>query len=334
MSCNVLCASRHQRPKSLWIFIIASTRSAAHISRTKFRRKHEAWNEGLALCEAVRIAWNVSSKHIDGYWVALPFQLDRPIEIAFNCTLCAVSWASNEQREKHGKLLIFLRSRLRWKYFWFSSRKGKGGCGAGGREVRIYVVRVFIWQKWRETAFTIQPTRDFCFLHLSLCFAENFHLKLGPFLWAGSISPCNAYMRQHIKGRNITRVSYKFNDLLLVFHVRRLHRLRRRLHSDTAFAFSSTIFVWLFIRHLVAIFVYRAKYECTIFNFQFSFLFCRFYKTRFRNMFSGNVSGVCPVCASHMQSYTNLFSHFFFTTWWNWRIWFAIFMRCFMFLWH
>lgn len=119
-------------------------------------------------------------------------------------------------------------------------------------------------------------------------------------------------MRQHIKGRNITRVSYKFNDLLLVFHVRRLHRLRRRLHSDTAFAFSSTIFVWLFIRHLVAIFLYRAKYECTIFNFQFSFLFCRFYKTRFRNMFSGNVSGVCPVCASHMQSYTNLFSHFFF----------------------
>lgn len=208
MSCNVLCASRHQRPKSLWIFIIASTRSAAHISRTKFRRKHEAWNEGLALCEAVRIAWNVSSKHIDGYWVALPFQLDRPIEIAFNCTLCAVSWASKEQREKHGKLLIFLRSRLRWKYFWFSSRKGKGGCGAGGREVRIYVVRVFIWQKWRETAFTIQPTRDFFF-----CVSLSVSQKISIWNW---VLFCERARFHHVMH---TCASTLKDEILLVYRI-------------------------------------------------------------------------------------------------------------------
>lgn len=47
-------------------------------------------------------------------------------------------------------------------------------------------------------------------------------------------------VRQHIKGRNISRVSYKFNDLLLVFHVRRLHGAGA---GCTTFTFSLTIFV-------------------------------------------------------------------------------------------
>lgn len=136
-------------------------------------------------------------------------------------------------------------------------------------------------QIWRETISMMQRTRVFPNL-FSHCFVRR--ISIWSWVLSGASShnnKCNTYV--HIKGRNITRVSYKFNDLLLVFHVR---RVRHSAFAIAPFHFSANIRS-PFIRHLVDFPLYREKIWM---NVQFSiWLFIPLNKTRFRNIFPGYV---------------------------------------------
>lgn len=151
-------------------------------------------------------------------------------------------------------------------------------CGNGGDEINfnlrcgkdegldgvcIYVARVFkpnrAWNSFYDATDSRLASAFFTLLRWI------FPFEMGPI--GGPCSPCNTYM--HIKGRNITRVSYKFNDLLLVFHVRRLRHSVSRFSSQFSFVRSP------FIRHL-ADFPVIVSWEIWMYNFQFNFFFAAF----------------------------------------------------------